>query len=424
MNIVTMVDKLDIVDGIEYRSARPHELLEWERMVARGFGDHFRSLPDELEFYREKIDFSRSLCAFDDGEMVGSTFSVGYKGALPGGVALDLGGVTAVVVSATHRRRGILTEMMRRLLRNEYELGVPLAGLWASQSIIYGRFGYGISVQQSSVKIATRHSAFRHMPRASGKIRFVDAGHIREIGPGVWDSAMELHPGMVTRVGMEWDRGFRDISRDPWSKEEPFFIVYEEGGGALGYAKYRMFHKDTDDDEGIELRVNELVAANAVVEVALWRFILDIDLVHTVVHSMHPHRTILTWLLRDSRKLSLEPYDALWLRILDPAAALSGRRYSASGSISIRLVDDFCPWVNGVYRLEADGDGVGSCVRVDGVSADVTMPAATLASIYMGEHYLAHLKSASRVDEHKPGAVGLADMMFSTSDVHYVVHDF
>ena len=56
-------------------------------------------------------------------------------------------GVANVTVRPTHRRRGLLTALMRRQLDDTHGRGEPLACLWASEAPIYRRFGYGLATR-------------------------------------------------------------------------------------------------------------------------------------------------------------------------------------------------------------------------------------------------------------------------------------
>ena len=54
-----------------------------------------------------------------------------------------MAGITWVTVAPTHRRRGVLTAIMRRQLDETHaQEREPVAALWAAESSIYGRFGY------------------------------------------------------------------------------------------------------------------------------------------------------------------------------------------------------------------------------------------------------------------------------------------
>ncbi len=391
--------------------------------MARGFGHLFSPRPGVLEGVPSRMDFSRSMAAFDGNEVVGTMAALDYRLPLPGGAVSEMSGIIAVTVQATHRRRGIFTEMMRHLLRNEFERGVAFAGLWASQSIIYGRHGYGIAVEHQEATIEKRHSHFRHLPRASGRVRYSDTKTIRKVGAEVWDSAMKNRPGMIPRLGPEWESEFPDPYYWKRSDKPSFFIAYDEDGILKGYAVYRIEEIPDDPDNASQILLNELVGTSLAIEAALWRQILDIDLVKRVVNWNHPKRSPLLWLLRDPRRFKLEPYDALWLRIMDPAKALAAREYSVSGEVTIAVVDEFCPWAEGTYLLQVDDDGSARCSSTD-LSPDITMPTATLASIYLGSHHLRHLGSAGRVEEHTVGSLAKIDTMFPTTDMQSVVHDY
>ena len=81
--------------------------------------------------------------ALPDGGAVGTTGVYSLRMAVPGAV-LPVAGVTAVSVLPTHRRRGVLRSLMRRQLADIAARGEePIAALWASETPIYGRYGYG-----------------------------------------------------------------------------------------------------------------------------------------------------------------------------------------------------------------------------------------------------------------------------------------
>ena len=92
---------------------------------------------------RPTYQWERSLGAFEDGEVVGTAHSYRYELTVPGG-KLPFAGIGWVSVRPTHRRRGILTALMKRQLHDVHERGETLATLGSSESIIYGRYGYGI----------------------------------------------------------------------------------------------------------------------------------------------------------------------------------------------------------------------------------------------------------------------------------------
>ena len=411
----------DRLIGVEFRPAREHERLPFSVAESRGFSGHF--LPQEGELEYRKIDhpLHRTVCAFEGDDIVGTTLWAPYELTVPGGKS-DFFGVTDVTVLPTHTRRGILREMMRRLLIEGRDAGYPIAGLWASESNIYGRFGFGISGETVFAKIDVRNGRFRATPKVKGEIRFADVATMEKVAPVVWNRSAEKTIGMMLRTKADWDWIYYRRRIPGFGKRRTFCVVYREGTEALGYATYRIEHKMEAMHSYNTVRVIELVASTTAAEAALWRFLLDIDLAGEVVHH-HPKKSKLLWLLADPRKLSLEPYDSLWIRILDPIKALTGRTYSAAGEVVIKLADEFCPWTQGTYALRVDSNGKAICEVTD-QTPDLTLPVASLGAIYMGAHYLADLQRAGRAHEHRPGAVATVDSMFPTSGVHSFMPEF
>ncbi len=411
----------DRLTGIEFRPAREHERLPFSVSEMRGFGGHFLPQEGELEYLKTDDPMHRTVCAFEGDDIVGTTLWEPYELTVPGGKS-DFFGVTGVTVEPTHTRRGILREMMRRLLIEGRDAGYPIAGLWASESHIYGRFGYGISGETVFTKIDVREARFRAMPEVKGEIRFADVATMEKIAPGVWNRTAEKTIGMMLRTKADWDWIY-DRRRIPgFGKRRAFCVVYREGDEPLGYAAYRIEHNMQAMHSYNTVRVIELIAATTAAEVALWRYLLNIDLAGEVVHH-HPKKSKLLWLLADPRKLSFEPYDSIWVRILDPIKALTGRRYSASGEVVMQLVDEFAPWTEGTYLLSVDSHGTATCEETDR-TPDVTLPIASLGAIYMGSFYLADLQRAGRVEEHRSGAVATIDTMFPTSGAHSFLPEF
>ena len=417
----TLNPHTDRLTGIEFRPARENERLQFSVAEMRGFSGHFLPQEGELEYRKVDDPMHRTVCAFDGDEIVGTTLWEPYELTVPGGKS-DFFGVTDVTVLPTHTRRGILREMMRRLLIEGRDAGYPIAGLWASESNIYGRFGFGISGETVFAKIDARDAGFRAMPKHEGEIRFADIAIMEKVAPVVWNRTAEKTIGMMLRSKADWDWIY-DRRRIPgFGNRRAFCVVYHEGNKPLGYAAYRIEHKMDAKHSYNTVRVIELIASTTAAEAALWRFLLDIDLAGEVVHH-HPKKSNLLWLLADPRKLSFEPYDSLWIRILDPIKALTGRTYSAAGAVVIKIADDFCPWTQGTYLLRADPNGRATCEVTDR-TPDVTLPAASLGAIYMGAHYLADLQRAGRVTEHKSGSIAQIDTMFPISGVHNFVPEF
>ena len=133
------------------------ELETWYNVVTGAEGRDL--IDDELKYGGLGVHLDRTLAVFDDGEMVGSAHNEVLDMTVPG-ATLKSGLVGYVGTMPTHRRRGILTALMRRQLEDLYEEGVPLAHLQSSESVIYGRFGYGIGAYCEDWTIERHHTGF------------------------------------------------------------------------------------------------------------------------------------------------------------------------------------------------------------------------------------------------------------------------
>ncbi len=387
--------------AIDVRPIASDELDDWGRAVNTGFLSH----PNEAEndIYRKVIEVDRTLGAVDGDQFVGGSTSYGWEITVPGGV-LPAALVDAVAVIPTHRRQGVLTRMMRALLDAAHERGEPIAVLNASESTIYGRFGYGIASHRERWTIEREHNAYARPLEASGSIRLIDKDEARKIFPDVYDGLRRERIGMLGFArDVHWDGYLADLEHWRAGASALFHVVYEEER-PLGYAYYNV--KDG------RLTVVQLVAQTRDAYEALWRYCLDVDLVKEVHGRLRATDEELPWLLADPRRLKREVFDWMWLRLVDLRAALAGRTYAQEGRFVVQVDDAFCDWNSGTYVLEGGPDGA-EC-RSTTESPDLVMGASELGSVYLGGVRPSVLARAGRVDERTSGALTRADAMFAT----------
>ena len=378
--------------------------------MRRAFG---ASLPtdEELAISKEITEFDRTLAFFDGKEMVATAGIFSYEMTVPGG-ALPCGGVTRVSVLSTHRRRGLLTAMMRRQLDDMRERGEPLAALYASEAPIYGRFGYGLATYQAAVEIERRHTAFARKVSDSGRLSMVDPP--AAVGPftRVWEQARHNQPGMLA-LDERWIRNELadlDLAREGASPQ--YRVLHQTDGKPSGFAIYRVkLEWDASGPNGT-LRLGMLIATTAEAYAALWRHVLDVDLMARVSAEMRPVDEPLRFLLADSRQPKTRIEDGLWLRLVDVTAALKGRRYAAEDRLMLRVRDTFCPWNDGSYELV--GGPAGAECRSNSGTPDLALDAADLAAVYLGGNRFRALFEAGRIQELRPRAIARADAMFAT----------
>jgi predicted acetyltransferase len=354
-------------------------------------------------------EFDRTLAAFEGSEIVGTTAIYSYDLTVPAGV-LPMAGVTWVSVKPTHRRRGILRQIMQRQLADVHERNEPLAGLWASESVIYGRFGYGLAAQNMGFTIDRLRTALAVERPSCGRTRIVTREEALEAWPAVYDQARLTRPGFFSRNDLWWQHHTMraaDLERRAGAR---FYVQYEEDGRILGYARYRVRPDGGPEGPKGQLTLNELIALTDDAYAALWQYLFGVDLISTIQTEHRPVDEPLFWMLADSRRLVRQPFDSLWLRLVDVQAALAGRRYATSGRTVLDVRDRFCPWNEGRYELEAGADGA-SCRRT-GAEPDITLSAADLGAAYLGGVRLSTLARAGRA-EGDAAALRRADAIFA-----------
>jgi predicted acetyltransferase len=290
-------------------------------------------------------------------------------------------------------------------LRDIHERGEPLAALTASESVIYGRFGYGISVVHERWNIDRPYTAYAAQHEPSGRLDLVGPEEMRAVFPEVYRRATALRPGAIDRSAESWD--WIVIDHPPFrGGESAYFHVafHGDGGNIDGYARYRL--KDG------AVMVEELVSVTDEAHVALWRLCFDVDLASSTEAGQRPVDDPLPWMLADPRRLKRTTYDGLWVRLVDVPAALASRTYHSEGQLVLEVRDTFCPWNDGRYVLE--GGPHGAECRPTDAEPDLALSVADLAAAYLGAVSFTTLSHAGRVEQLSDGALLKADSMFAT----------
>jgi predicted acetyltransferase len=376
---------------MDLRPATSAEADDFLRAVLAAF--HHELEEEERELYGRQFEPDRSLAWFDDGRIVAGATVFTRRLTVPGAV-VDCAAVTGIGVRSTHRRRGLLTDMMRRQLADVRERGEPVAALWASEGSIYGRFGYGPSAGVAALRARRPAARLADPPPADAPLVAGPAGdHVDAMRP-VYERVRALRPGMLDRPGLWWEgRLFDPVSRRDGA--QPLQAAVVDGGYAL-YAVRRSHGEDGPDGEVL---VRELVAETPAARARLWAFLLDQDLTSATTWHLAPVDEPLALMLADPRAVRATVGDGLWVRIVDVGAALSQRAYAVAPDVVLEVSDAFCAWNEGRWRLGADG-----CERTR-AEPDLALDAAALGAAYLGGTTLLELAAAGRVRELRSGAL-------------------
>ncbi|MFE9632931.1 GNAT family N-acetyltransferase [Streptomyces sp. NPDC006463] len=410
--------------ALEMRVLQADEWDVWYDQLELAFGGVPDS-PQERRLYKSLTETERSLGVWDGATCVGSAGSFRFRLSVPGGAIVPAAGVTTVGVSPTHRRRGVLSSLMRRQLDDIREGGEPLAVLTASDPAIYGRFGYGTATYALGVDIDTTRVRLTVPPGTDEvRLRLVDPERALADCERVYAALVPLRPGMPARQP-GWER--LPLLDGPalrgGGSALKCVVAEREDGEVVGYARYRVKPDWGHTGSDGKVEVTDVDALDPAAYAALWRYLFGIDLTWTVRAKARPLDDPLLHLVSDVRRSQPRLRDSLHVRLVDLPAALEARTYGAPADVVLDVEDAFCPWNGGRWRLTADGKGAASCTRTE-EPAELALSVRELGSAYLGGITLTSLAAAGLVRELRGGALAEASRAFAGDVAPWLPHGF
>jgi predicted acetyltransferase len=398
---------------IEIRPVTPDEGDRLSGVIATAFGETFTE--EELADHDRWFEYDRSIGAFDGDRMVGTGGAFSMDLTLPGLTIIPIGGLTAISVLPTHRRRGILRSMIAYHFDETEGRGELVSALGASESVIYGRFGYGLATSFADYEIDPRRGQFSRPPVTRGRLRLLEPEETAKIVPPLYDRYRRGQPGELSRPQVWWDTYARDPEWMRQGASRHYDVVHESDPGRVdGWVSYRVESRWPDGLAANVIKVRMLVGLGPEAEAALWRYILELDLAGTVRLMDRPVDDPVRWRLADPRRLRVtEVGDQLWVRLLDLPGALAARRYAVEGTLVLEVTDPLRPRNQGRFRLE--GGPEGAVCEPTRAEPDLALDIADVGAAYLGGVSLVSMARAERVAELNPGALLMADRMFAAS---------
>jgi predicted N-acetyltransferase YhbS len=412
--------ELEVFDGSAGR------IEDLRRLAENAFAED--QPPPKWAVESARFETGRGLLAVDDGQVVGSNIVYSLSTSVPGPVPagpvagadapptreVPTAGISFVCVLPSHRRRGITSVLMRRVLTDLHDRGAePVAVLWASEATIYGRFGYGS---------ATRAARFG-LPRRAGVVRadLADPLNPRLVDPATSIEQVEqlaaavraVRPGMPARPA-HWLPG--SVADDPAVRHGtgPLRCVLLSSGDRVRAAARYAVRPVGDWPRATELVVSEAYSDGPLSHAALYRWLTELDLITRVVSPLRPVDDPVLDQLTDSRSAETVQHDALWVRLVDLDRALPARGYASDISAVLAVTDRDCPWNAGRWRMQVSG-GEATLTRTDD-SPDLELDVSVLGAAYLGSAgTLARLGRAGLVSVRKPGVLDRLSRSFESA---------
>ena len=381
--------------GLTIRTLAEEDYPTFYAVLAAAFLDdpHESDAADE----RPLFDLDRAHGVFDGEEMIGTAAVLPRDLTVPGG-PVPAAAVTSVGVKPGNRRRGVLTQLMRAQLHGLHDEGLEaFATLWASEGSIYGRFGYGVAAQVTDLRLPRGAAFHPGVDVGDERVRELPREEAMPLARAIYDRVAPTRVGHLSRTGASWDHHLADEERHRDGLTKYRFALLPDG-----YAVYRVKISWTDRGPENEVNLRELVAADDRTYAALYRYLLDLDLVGELRYFTGSDDPVFH-LLRNPRLARRANRESLWVRVVDLDRALVQRSYLSDVDVVLDVADEFCPWNADRWRFTVK-EGEATVRRVTD-EPDVALDINALGAAYLGGTRLTTLAKAQHVRELTPGAL-------------------
>ncbi|HXH22117.1 MAG TPA: GNAT family N-acetyltransferase [Dehalococcoidia bacterium] len=368
----------------------------------------FMSPHDDSARYIAMMKPEWTLGAFEDGVLqafvISAPMALGLEGA-----RLRMGGVSSVASMPEARRRGLIAALLRETLRRSREIGDVLSGLWTPHPALYRRYGWEICTDSINLRFNPKHIELPQGPKPPGRVERLGADDWRFV-EGSYREWAARRNSVLLRDEWRWRMIFLFPGRET-------FIYRGPDGRVEGHALLRT--TGSGDDRVLE--VGELIANTAPAYRALLELLLSFDLVKTVTWWVGADEPVLE-AVANPEQIKGERHYGLFVRLVDLAEAFSQRPAYADGRVVVRVVDEACPWNDGVWEIVS----AGAHFAVERCSEEpmLTVDARGLAQLYNGYRSATNLARAGRIEAHHPRALAVADILLAMRTPPFCLDEF
>jgi predicted acetyltransferase len=354
------------------RRIAPDELIDFLTVLSHANGQSVDGY--YVEAWRDAFDYARNIALFLDGRIMGTATSGLVDVTTPGPLVVPAACIGNLAVDSAALVPGLAREIFLHQCRQHREEGFPFIVFSVNEAMRGFHLRLGSAPATGSMRLTLT-------PGRGGVPADGLAGDIEDLSvfsPALYDV---YRRAAATTVGMfvrerSWMGAVRRLSAVP---AEPTVWGHRLDRRLRGYAIAR---RGRPGNGPATLVVDELIADNP----ATCRF-----LVNRLLSAGAERVEINNWRVDDPIRWWVEDWatvergtlrDALWMRLLDVPLALTSRRYSAAGRLTLEVADRFLPEAAGRFTLDASPDG-GSC-EPTGAPADVRLSTGALAATYFG----------------------------------------
>ena len=303
---------------------------------------------------------------------------------------------------------------MEELIRDADERGLAMLSLRASEATIYERYGFGVAGDFLSITLDPVRARPIRGAATGGSFRLLSVDEIRPTVEPLYDRVAHRRPGIVTRPSSWWERFLKDAIEQ---SKASFVVVHTGADGIIdGYLHYEVgWDDEADGGPTGKGEILDLFGTDDAVELALWQYLCDVDLVTVWKSGERPADDVIRQACRDMRAYVVRSVeDEQWVRLIDVDVALAVRTFNpVNGSVAIQVTDPLLPGNDGTWEVSSDG------ARRTHAAPDLVTDLATLSAAYLGGTGWWALAGAGRVEERTTSAVALADLLFASKPLPF-----
>src|SRR5574341_2233195 len=339
-----------------YRAIQPDEFRAVASLMTMSFG-----LPQDTEVYAERNNHPEQFRVVDDGGELVAAAWVGRLGQWWHGRLMPSAQVLNVGVPPQHRGHGHATTLMRGVLHELHDDGVPTVTLFASTAALYRGVGFEVAGQWFWYRIMAEH-----LPRNTGEYtaRPVPLDDITELR-ALYDRIAPTRHGALDRDEAWWRE--RHLSGRGGGTAAPVAFVLDGpvpdaaalvpgSGAATGPVGWVVVRFEVYDHWKTAMIVRDWGCLPGA-ERALYGLLGGFNVLEGKVEwtGRYPDPALLAL---PERRYRLDECDEWFLRVVDFPGAFGQRPWpeGVRGEITLRVDDPVCPWNTGDWTLElADG---------------------------------------------------------------------